>query len=286
MVNKYFTVDVIPDIVHGDISDVYTGGTGVDLTTNDLVSDWTAVDVPKGVNILHSISLLVNNEDAGAGSSGTDFVLLFAKSKNGIAPASIQAASGGFGVAPEFNGSIRDNIIGGLKIEGTSQNVMHHVPILDDFSGFSIQQVGGGSFAAFDMGDATVGSATTPALPMVIDLESISGSNVGFDTLYVAVLCFTGTASFETNVLADYSSGAPADNSTTTIVVKTTDPRKLFSIGDSVYNGTQNNDTAIGVVKSLTATSIELEANNVGAIVDGDELINGNPIRIKLGFER
>ena len=67
MVNKYFTVDVIPDIVHGDISDVYASNVGVDLDTSDLISDWTAVDVPKGVNILHSISLLVNNEDAGAG---------------------------------------------------------------------------------------------------------------------------------------------------------------------------------------------------------------------------
>ena len=103
MLNKYFTVDVVPDIVHGDISDVV----GVNLAAGDLVADWTAVDVPKGVNLLHSISLLVNNEDGGTGSAAQDWVLLFAKSKNGFAPASMQASSGGFGVAPEFNGSVR-----------------------------------------------------------------------------------------------------------------------------------------------------------------------------------
>ena len=281
MTNKYFTVEVKPDIVDGDVSDVYAAGDGINLNPNDLISDWTAVDVPKGTNLLRSISIMINNVDGGTDEPATDLVLLFAKNANNIAPPSIKGS--GFGNVPVItNGGIREHIIGAIKLEGTTDDLMGQIPQINDFAGFTLYQIGPGT--GKDVAGTT--NITTQPLPMVLDLEPTSGTNVGYDKLYVALLNATGTHSFETNVLADYSSGAPADDSTTTIVVDTVDPRLVFGIGDSVYNGTQNNDTAIGVVKSLGANSIELESNNVGAIVNNDELINGNPIRIKLGFER
>ena len=45
-------------------------------------------------------------------------------------------------------------------------------------------------------------------------------------------------------------------------------------------------DTAVGTVASMTATTIVLTSNNVGAIADDDELINANPIKLILGFEQ
>ena len=69
MLNKYFSVDLVPDIVDGDVSDVY-GGDGVNLAPNDLIADWVEVDVPKGVNLLRSISMVVNNSDGGATVAG------------------------------------------------------------------------------------------------------------------------------------------------------------------------------------------------------------------------
>ena len=57
-------------------------------------------------------------------------------------------------------------------------------------------------------------------------------------------------------------------------------------MGDTVY--LHDVDTALGTIKSLTDTSIVLNA----AIADGtnlddtDELINANPIRMIFGFER
>ena len=282
MTNKYFTVEVKPDIVMGDVSDVYASDDGIDLNPDDLISDWTAVDVPRGANAIRNLSLIVNNADGGNVNPATDFVLIFAKEANGVAPGSIKGS--GFGNAPAFNGNIREHVIGAIKIEGTAADTVGIIPTINDTFGFTMHQIGPGTAT----NSTTTSNISTIPLPMIIDLEPTSGTNVGFDKLYVALINSTGTHSFETNVLADYSSGAPAADSTTTIVVKTTDPRLLFSVGDSVYNGTKHGstDTAIGVVKSLTATSIELEANNAVAIADEDEIINGNPIRIMLGFER
>lgn len=280
MTNKYFTAEFTPDIVMGDISDVYTGGDGVNLAAHDLVADWTAIDVPKGTCALHSVLLTVNNVDGGADEPESDWILLFAKEANGIAPPSIKG--NGFGYAPVItNGGIREHLIGGLRLEASSTHTSQ-ITSVEEFTGFTMYQFGAGSIRD-NLGSTANG---TQPFPIIIDLEPTSGTNVGYDKLYVAVLIAIGTPSFETNVLANYASGAPADDSTTTIVVDTVDPRLVFGIGDSVYNGTQNNDTAIGVVKSLGANSIELESNNVGAIVNNDELINGNPIRIRLGLEK
>ena len=47
-------------------------------------------------------------------------------------------------------------------------------------------------------------------------------------------------------------------------------------------------DTKIpGTLTGVTATTLTFsEANTTVDIADGDELINANPIRIKLGFEK
>ena len=281
MTNKYFQVTIAPDCIMGDISDLFTSDDGVDLSANDLIADWTEVDIPRGANLLKNITMVINNPDAGAVNLASDFVLLFAKSVNGVAPASIKGS--GFGHAPVPQGIIREHLISSYKIEGTTADTNAVIPVVNDVLGYNIICAGEGSPSP------NLSTCNSGGLPIVIELDPISGTNVGFDKLYVAVLNAAGTHSFETNVLANYSSGAPSADSTTTIIVDTVDPRKLFSIGDTIYNGTTDGttDTAIGVIKSIPdANTIELEANNAVAIANNDEIINGNPIRITLGFER
>ena len=60
----------------------------------------------------------------------------------------------------------------------------------------------------------------------------------------------------------------------------------MFSVGDTVY--LHDVDTALGTVKSVTDTTIVLNAAIAGGtdLDDDDELLNANPIKIKLGFER
>ena len=50
---KFFNVDVNPDIVGGDISEAFG-----DIAGNDIVFDWTAVNVPKGGCMLEVLRLL------------------------------------------------------------------------------------------------------------------------------------------------------------------------------------------------------------------------------------
>ena len=61
---------------------------------------------------------------------------------------------------------------------------------------------------------------------------------------------------------------------------------KIFQIGDIVHLHDVN--TALGTVKTVTATSIELNAAIAGGtdIANTDEIINANPIKLLLGFSQ
>tara|TARA_R110002020_G_scaffold108666_1_gene251783 strand:+ start:270 stop:1100 length:831 start_codon:yes stop_codon:yes gene_type:complete len=276
MVNKYFSVTVAPDVIMGDVSDVHDATDGIALAAGDLVADWHGVDVPKGVNMLHNISMIVNNVDAGTSRFANDLIILFAKSVNGVAPSSIKG--NGFGTAPAFGGNIRDHIIGGMKLESTTDNTEYNIPIVDDFLGVSMYQYGHPA--------ALSTKTTSPSLPMVLEMDPDSGTNVGYDKLYVALLNMSGTSTITgTNVLADGAVDASAAQSKT-ITVKTTDARALFNIGDQVY--VMDLDTPIpGTLTKVERFVLTFsEANTTVDIADDDELLNANPIRLKLGFER
>jgi uncharacterized protein YijF (DUF1287 family) len=75
-----------------------------------------------------------------------------------------------------------------------------------------------------------------------------------------------------------------SDDSATSIVTTTVDPRQAFRPGDVVYIHDVN--TAIGTVSSLTNNDIVLTANNVGAIASSDEFMNATPIKVSLKFAR
>ena len=48
--SKFFTVDLIPDCIAGDVSD----NNGADITGGDIIFNWTAIDIPKGSCMLQS----------------------------------------------------------------------------------------------------------------------------------------------------------------------------------------------------------------------------------------
>ena len=263
---KFFTVDVKPDIINGDISDIKAAGapasTGnTDVGAGDLIFDWTAVDVPKGGCMLRSVTAIVNAEDAayGAGSL-TDYHLIFAKSIKGEAPTSMGvtngAQTGGFDLGGHHVGSM---VIESTAATGTLSNTAFHV--------------------VYHSSD---NSATGGGLPLVIDLDPASGTNVGYDKLYVCGFQLAARH-YCTAVTVD---GAITSDTATTITVADMDATKIFSKGDTVY--LHDVDTALGTVKSVSATSIELNAAIAGGtnLDDDDELVNANPIKIKLGFEQ
>ena len=131
-------------------------------------------------------------------------------------------------------------------------------------------------------------NATSIGPSFIIDLEPASGTNVGYDTLYVAGLQVTAR-NYGTGVLLNLAGGAALDASATPvseIAVDGVDATKIFSVGDQVY--VHDLDTPIpGTLTKVEPLLLTFsEANSTVDIANNDELLNANPIRIKLGFEK
>tara|TARA_Y100000004_G_scaffold156079_1_gene180976 strand:- start:274 stop:1062 length:789 start_codon:yes stop_codon:yes gene_type:complete len=260
MKTNFFTKTFKPDIVNGDISNIIAADkTDKAFGGSDVLFDWQAIDIPRGACALVDTCVFMVGEDGGD-QSNADFTLLFAKSVNGVAPTSI----GTINAVPSGSYTLPKHIIGAAKMEGSANGI----------------------------GQATTGHGTVyysniagnngNIMNCVLEGEPESGTNVGYDTIYVAAVCESGGLDFSTGVLADYSSGAPSADTTTSIVVKTVDARAAFQPDDIVY--VHDNDTALGTVSSVTATGIVLAANNAVAVANEDELINATPITVTLKF--
>tara|TARA_R110002073_G_C9301995_1_gene566853 strand:- start:80 stop:874 length:795 start_codon:yes stop_codon:yes gene_type:complete len=262
---KYFNVDVIPDCIAGDVSD----NNGGDVGGSDIIFDWTAVDMPKGSCLLKSVTAYVNAEDgAYAAGSLTDYELIFAKSVNGIAPPTL----GDINALQTGCGELRHHFITGVRLESAASK------------GTLTKTTFGVMFSTGISG----GSDTNIGTNVVIDLEPSSGTNVGYDKLYVAAF-HVSARNYGTGVLLNLEGGAALDASATPvseIAVDGVDATKIFSVGDQVY--VADLDTPIpGTLTAVTATTLTFsETNSTVDIANNDELLNANPIRIKLGFEK
>ena len=261
---KFFNVDFNPDIVDGDISEA----NGTDITGGDILFDWNAIDIPKGGSLLKSITAYANAEDgAYAAGSLTDIELVFARSVNGVVPPTMGATNG----VQTGCGELRHHWVGGVRLESTA--AVATLTKLTFGVGYMATSIANGNTGAGGAG-----------LPIVMDLEPDSGTNVGYDKLYVAAFQVSAR-NWGTGVLADGAVDASSAESTT-ITVKTVDATKLFSPGDQVY--VMDLDTPIpGTLTKVEADTLTFStANSTVDITDGDELINANPIRFKFGFEK
>tara|TARA_R110002110_G_C13216564_1_gene696927 strand:- start:44 stop:829 length:786 start_codon:yes stop_codon:yes gene_type:complete len=259
--SKYFNVDVIPDCIAGDVSD----NNGGDVGAGDVIFNWTAVDVPKGSCLLKNITAYVNAEDGayGAGSL-VDYELVFAKSINGVAPSNL----GDINTAQDGCGELRSHFVGSARLE-------------------SAAALGTLSKTTFGViYNSTVASSANSNIgpEFVIDLEPSSGTNVGYDTLYVAALQ-VAARNYGTGVLLNESTIDASANPTSTIIVDGVDATKIFSVGDQVY--VVDLDTPIpGTLTKVEPLLLTFsETNSTVDITEDDELLNANPIRIRLGFE-
>ena len=261
MINKYFAVEVKPTITAS-----HQNGNTATYSDNDVLFDWTSFQVPKGASKLTSVTLVMRGKDGGK-QEEIDLDLLFAKTVNGTAPVTLGDPNSTASGLPV----LANHVIGMIHIDSAGD---YGTEALDNFS---IASTGSG--------------ASTSLIPnMVLQGESDSGDNVGFDTLYVAGLCGAANLSFGTTVLVR---GAITANNTTTIPTdkgSDDDPNAelIFAPGDVIHTAT---DDVVGTISSISAfdtnhQDIILTANNVDAIADNEELFNINPIRIILSFEK
>ena len=261
MINKYFTVEVKPTIVAS-----YQNGNTAVFSDNDVLFEWPSFEVPKGASKLTAATLVIRGKDAGAPTI-IDVDLLFAKTVDGVAPVTVGQPNGTASGLPV----LANHVIG-----------MAHIDSSGDYGGRALDYFGVA---------ATGSGAAASLIPnMVLQGEPNSGSNVGFDTLYIAGLCAEANLSFGTTVLV--RGAITADNTTTipTDAGSNDDPDAdlIFAPGDVIHTAT---DDVVGTISSISAfdtnhQNIILTANNVGAIADNEELFNINPIRLILSFEK
>ena len=263
---RYFTTTVIPDVINGDVSDVvgtsvHASDSGdVAMGSGDVLFDWTAFNIPKGACRLESISLYIMGEDGG-GQNLADISLIFGKSENGEAPTALATA---MNIAQDAGFDMPTHFIGATKLEG---------------SGAGIGNIVGPAFGTIYVSNSTNGHGHVNS-GLILEGEPESGTNVGYDTIYIAAYNGSANIDFSTGCKPD----AQATTSTDTISVDGTDARKCFQVGDTIYTNTD--DTALGTVKSVAETSIVLNANLAAQVEDNEEIVNANPIRIVMGFSK
>ena len=256
--SKYFTVTVKPTMPVA--TQIQSDKTDLPFAQNDLFWDWHAFDIPKGAAKLIHATLLVRGENASP-QTARHFQVYFAKSHSGgTAPSSM-----GTGNASVDGTGYYNELLGGIHFQ--SDSFLTNL----DYMSMCVTGFGG----------------NTDQIPnMVLEGEPESGTNVGYDKLYIAGIQ-VNARNYGTGVLVN---GAITSDTATSITVDGTDVRKVFCVGDEVY--IQSVDTALGTIKSMTHDgtdgTIVLNAAIAGGtdLTNNHELLNANPWRFKLGFER
>ena len=258
MQGKYFSKTIRPIIPVASLID--SNKTDKPFSASDILFDWFALDIPKGPARLSSISAMIRGEDEGL-QTARDFLIYFAKSDaDGTAPASLGTENDSASGLGYYNNLLGFQLVDISEIETRLDRV---------------------SLAT--MGTAG-GDATGRHVNLVLQGEPDSGTNVGYDKIYVAAMGgASNTWDFSTGVIANGAVTAGAA-STFDVTSGGSDANIVFAPGDLIC--VHDSDTAIGTVKSVTANNIVLESATGVNIANNDEIINVRPITVILGFEK
>ena len=241
---KFFTVEVKPTIA---ASKQALGA----FADNDLVFDWTSFDIPSGASKLVNATVVARGTDGVAQSFALN--MFFAKTlTNGTAPGSlgtIHATANGTGY--------QNHLIGAIQQEE-----------VDILAGPDILFIGGAANA----------TRYTPAL--VLDGEPGTGTNVGYDKLYIGATTLDGEPNFASTV----QNGVLLAAGSTDITAKTTSALTTFDKNDVLHD---EDDQVVGTIKEITsATAITLKSGSASTVALNKDFYCINPITIILSFER
>jgi len=274
---KYFTLEVKPKITASQQaanSGVYADG--------DVVFDWQAIDIPKGANRLVGATAVIRQKHGTAGNE-QPFMLLYAKTLNGTAPGSLGTSN-----ATADGTGFYNNVIGKSSF------------LAKDYIGDKIDN--GVVIASLQQGGA---DSEQPS--QVLQCEPDSGTNVGYDKLYVGMIA-EGAFDFSTAVALDDAVDISGNNGTLTTLDGTA-CNLVFAPGDVLH---AQDDIIVGEVASLDANNITFKFNGqatasgtdysvpttlanwriqngadaAGDLANNDELFNLSPVTILLSFEQ
>tara|TARA_R100001460_G_scaffold99354_1_gene142568 strand:+ start:354 stop:1142 length:789 start_codon:yes stop_codon:yes gene_type:complete len=259
---KFFNVKVKPRIVY-NIND---------FAADDVLFDFTPFDVPKGAVELVSGQMMVrvkSNLSQNVGVNDTNELIFCKDLPGGVAPGSIgtpHATAGGTGYY--------HNLLGSIHMSGDPLDALDFVGIISAAGGFS--------------GDG---------LPLVLQGEPDSGTNVGYDRLYVAGIHKVGSQpqayNFYSGILVDGAFNA--DGSVSSINVDngagaSAGAGLKLDKGDVLETSTGQ---VLGTVKSISMTNTDdtitfeepITLDGGPTIADNTILHNPHPIMLQFGFE-
>jgi len=229
------------------------------FAAGDVICDWFAFDVPNGTLKLESITLLIRGENGGPQTS-RDVEVYFAKGdSDGTAPTSLGTVNGSAGGVGYYNNLLGIQVMD-LTNYGSKLDYMNMATL-------GVSAAGGGA-----------------GTNLVLQGEPNSGTNVGYDTLYIGLV---GGASYT----HDFATGVILNNAEdiavggTALVTDGIAADKVFAPGDIILK--HDSDTVVGTVKSVSANLITLESPGSGVVIaDDDEIMNSQPMTVILGFEQ
>tara|TARA_R100001463_G_scaffold19661_1_gene48299 strand:- start:451 stop:1185 length:735 start_codon:yes stop_codon:yes gene_type:complete len=241
----YFTVKVEPTILASK-QDAHA------YSDNDLIFDWASFDVPKGTCRLVDVTVILYGTAGARQDSKIDFY--FAKSRNLSAPTSLGTES------------------------ATADGVGYFNDLLGTFTISDADYSHGLDYLAVASGPRT-GTAHSVNHGLCLTGEPDSGTNVGYDKLYIGGLANAAGLDFRNTINVD---GIQA-TSQAVLTVQGTDARKCFDVGDIVFD---ESDRLMGTIKTVdSATQLTMESNLANASVDEAKLFPQSPIKIILSFE-
>ena len=240
------------------------------MTDTKLLADWSEFEIPKGAAKLIGINVLYKGVD-GADIAPIDFEIIWAKGNpGGTAPTSL-AAAGNVVAAPAAGSPPWYNLLQGKTYVDVS-NGLSDGDLLT-MCQVSVPNVCGGVAAAGSIDGFPNISG------LVLEGEPLSGSNVGYDKLYCALIA-KGTHNMTTSTL---NVDAIYGTTVKTIVVETIDANLAFAPGDVIHD---ENDRLLGTVASIDSTTgITFVDNLANATVADEHLYNVHPIVLQLSFE-
>jgi len=254
---KYFTVTVKPTI---DVAAL-----AVAFADAEVLFDWMAFDVPKGPARLIGITALYTGKN-GATYTPTDFEVFWGKSHLGVAPVTL----GDDGAAVDTFGWY-NNVIGKSYFDAS---VGRNDGDLITGNVMSVGAPGSGGPALQQPAHYAANNG------LVLQGEPESGTNVGYDKLYVAAISKDVHQWGPSTVLSDgtQSTSSPTITVNTVSAIITCGPGDVLRDEDGLLFGT---------VKTVnSATDITLEANSASATTDGKRVYNTTPITLILSFEK
>ena len=254
---KYFNVTVKPPVA---VAALAAGN----ILDTEILFDWHGFDIPKGAAKLIGITVLYTGKN-GVDYTPTDFELFWAK---GNADKTGPITLGDDGAAVDTFGWF-NNMQGKTYVDASQGN---NDGDLITGNVLTVNSVTGGA-----SGDNLIAQNNS----IVLQGEPNSGTNVGFDKLYVAAIAKAthnwGASTMTLNT--DHALGK------TQIGVADLDALISVGAGDVLRD---ESGVLLGTVKNVVnATTINLEKPGLSALIANDQLIyNTTPITLVLSFEK